>query len=133
MTQQPAVLRLDFELLAGRIAGGGHNLIGDFLAQVGNLFGKLDRAAGGFAKPERHARRLALGILHDDVAAADGQYPPRGVAQQEDVACFAVDGEVLVDGTHHLLLRIGHHAVDRHVWDRPAGSRRADACPTPRT
>src|SRR5205085_9393593 len=38
----------------------------DFVAEAGDGGGELVRAAGGFAEPERHVGRLALGILDAD-------------------------------------------------------------------
>ena len=54
-------------------------------------------ARGCFAEPERNARRLALRILDAHPARFDAQDAVRRVAELEDVALQALDGEILVE------------------------------------
>src|SRR5205085_12049177 len=57
----------------------------DFMAQAGDGGGELVRAAGGFAEPERHVGRLALGILDADRAALDAPDAIGGIAKLKDL------------------------------------------------
>ena len=55
------------------------------------------------AEPERDGRRRALGVGDAHAPLLDAVDPPRAVAEQEDVARHALDGEVLVDGADETL------------------------------
>ena len=72
--------------------------IADGFAEVGELRGEFLGAAGSFAEPERNAGRGAVRVFDEHGAGvARGEFS-RSVAEENDVAGKAFDGEILVDG-----------------------------------
>ena len=94
--------------------------LGDLAAQAADLLAQLDRAAGALAEPERDRRRRAARVHDPHRAALDAADAPRGAAEQEDVACHALDRPVLVDRADHGLVGLGDHAVVAQLGDRAA-------------
>src|SRR5688572_31566042 len=66
------------------------------------------------AEPERHRRRLALGIGDAHRAVADPQDAPGGIAELEYVARQRFDGEVLVQRADEMAFRLEQHAEVEH-------------------
>ena len=114
--------------LSGRI---GAQPRGDVGAQARHGDGKLVGAAGRFAEPEGNGRRLALRVLDPDGPALDPLDAIGGVAELEDVACHALDGEILVDRADDMVLGLQHHLVVGGVGDRAAGGQRGRARAAP--
>ena len=85
------------------------------------------------AEPERDARRLALGVRDPHHAGLDAQDAPRDVAELEDVARHALDGEVFVHGTDRRSFGLEHDLVVEVVRDRAAVGDRGEARASPRT
>ena len=69
----------------------------ELLAQLAHRARELIAARGRLAEPERDRRRRALRVGHAHGAGGDLQDLPRRVAELEDVARGALDGEVLVE------------------------------------
>ena len=92
---------------------------------------QLIAAARRFAEPERDGGRLAVRVLDPHRAALDAQDAVGAVAELEDVARQALDGEVLVDGADRLVLRLQEHLVVGVVRDRAAGGQRGEARAAP--
>ena len=67
-----------------------------------------------------------MGILHANRTTLDPQNAVGGVAELEDVAGQALDGEVLVDGADHLVFGLQHHLIVGVVGDRAAGGKRGE-------
>jgi len=67
---------------------------------------ELSRARGRLAEPKWQVRRLALGIDHPDLARLDADDLPRVCPELEDVACRALDREVLVERADARALRL---------------------------
>ncbi len=86
--------------------------------------GQLIAPAWRLAQPERQGRRRAMGVLDADDAALDAQDAIGGIAELEDVACRALDGEVFIDGADDLRLRFEQHLVVGIIGDRAAGRQR---------
>src|SRR5439155_8760858 len=80
-------------------------------AQVGDRGRQLARARRRLAEPERDRRRRAAGVLDVYAPGPDAPDAPGAVAEEEDVARHALDGEVLVDGADLQSLRLLHHLV----------------------
>ena len=92
---QPPLARLD---ACREICIGG-------LAQPRHGVAQLVRATQTFAQPERHGRRLPLGVVHQHLAGLHLDDAVGSVAQLEDVAGDAFEGEVLVQRANAVLLR----------------------------
>ena len=88
-------------------------------------------AARRFAEPERDGRRLAMRVLDPDDAALDAHDAVGVVAELEDVAGQALDGEVLVDAADRVVLGFQHHLVVGGVRNRAAGGQRGQPRATP--
>src|SRR5438128_12131340 len=73
------------------------------LAQTGYGAREFIAATGRLAQPERNRRRLPMCILHAYASGFDAQDAVRGIAQLENVAGQAFDGEVLVDRADELI------------------------------
>ena len=67
-----------------------------------------------------------MGVLDADGTALDPQNAVGGVAELEDVAGHALDGEILVHGADHLVLGLQHHLIVGVVGDRAAGGQRGE-------
>jgi hypothetical protein len=65
--------------------------------QLGHDRGKLGRACGRLAAPERNGRRGSARVLDKHATGPDAQDAPRSVAEEEYIAGEALDREVLVD------------------------------------
>ena len=87
------------------------------LAQARHRGGQLVAARRRLAEPERHRRRHAPGVLHEHLVGLDLLHAVRGVAELEDVAGHALEGEVLVDRADAEALRLQHHVVVELVRD----------------
>ena len=105
----------------------------DGLPHVRHRARQLQRASRRLPQPERYGRRRAVGVLHPHLARRHPLDAPRGVAEQEDVARQALDGEVLVDLAHEGFAVRLHHVVVGGVGDgAPVGDGDepgAPACP----
>ena len=94
-------------------------------AQAGDRERELVAAPRGLAEPERNRRRRTLRILDPHPARLDAQDAVARVAELEDVAGDALDGEVLVDRADVARLRLEHDRVVAAFRDRAArGERR---------
>src|SRR5207302_9295096 len=74
----------ELSLASGRVRTRQQSI--DARAQSRHRRGHFVAARGRLAEPERHRRRLALGVGDAHHAVADAQEAPRGVAELEDVA-----------------------------------------------
>ena len=74
-------------------------------------------AAQALAEPEWHRGRLPLGVLHHHLAGLHLGDAVRHIAELEDVARQALEGEVLVEGAHAVPIRQQHHVVVELVGD----------------
>ena len=108
---------------AGRI---GCQARRDRRPQAGHRCGELVAATGRLAEPERDIGLHAMGVLHANRTTLDPQNAVGGVAELEDVAGHALDGEVLVHGADHLVLGLQHHLIVGVVGDRAAGGQRGE-------
>ena len=115
-------------------------LLGHLVAQARDGLGQLVGAPGRLAEPERDVRRLAAGVLDQHPAGLHLHDAVGRVAELEDVAGHALEGEVLVQRADRHLLRQQHDVVVELVGNRAAvgdrgearaGARRA-ACRSPR-
>ena len=96
----------------------------DLGAQARHRGRQLVAAARRLAEPERDGRRLPLRVLDPHRPALDPQDAIGRVAELEDVAGQALDGEILVDRADDLVLRLEHHLVVGGVGNRAAGGQR---------
>ncbi len=103
----------------------------DLLAQACDRERQLVAAPRRLAEPERDGGRRALGVLHAHAAGFHLQDAVAGVAQLEDVAREALDGEVLVDGADAVGLRLEHHGVVAGLGNRAARRERRHARAAP--
>ena len=99
----------------------------DVVAQPRHRVRQLVGARRRLAQPERNRRRLAVRILDAHAARLDAPDPVRRVAELEDVAGEALDGEVLVDGADELAGGLEHDVVVGVVGNRAAGGERGRA------
>src|SRR4029078_11483836 len=83
--------------------------IRDGLAQARNGVGKLGRARGGFAEPERNRGWCALGVLDAHAPWLHLADHIALVAELEDVARHALDREILVDRPDAEAVRLEQH------------------------
>ena len=90
------------------------------LAQPRHRRRQLARPPRRLADPERDAGRRALRVLDAHAARLDAPDAPRAVAEQEDVAAHALDGEVLVHRADEQPVRLLDHLVVGGVGDRAA-------------
>src|SRR5215813_408921 len=95
----------------------------DLGAQARNRLRELARTRGGLADPERDRRRLPLRVRDTHLSFSDTQDLPRRIAELEDVAGDALDGEVLVDRPDHSSRGLEYDGVVRVLGD---GSARGD-------
>src|SRR6266436_523638 len=98
----------------------------DVVAQRSDRGRKLGGARRRLPRPERDGRRRPRRRLDADPAALDAPDPPGGVAEEEDVARHALDGEVLVDPPDENPRGVLHHVVVGVVGDRPAAGQRQE-------
>ena len=80
-----------------------------------------------FAEPERHRRRLALGVGDAHRAVADAQDAPGGIAELEHVTRQRLDGEVLVQRADEMAFGLEQHAEVEHFRDCAAVDDRVQA------
>src|SRR5207248_2577536 len=92
----------------------------DVAPQVANGTRQLVAPRGCLAEPEGDRRRRSLRVGDADGAAADLQDLPRGVAELEDVAGGALDGEILVERADHGVVRLEDDLVIRDLRNRAA-------------
>src|SRR6185503_9932471 len=76
---------------------GVSKTIGHALSHRAQLRGELGGARGTLAEPEGDRRRGAPGVLDPHPAALDPADAPGGVAEQDHVARYRLDREVLVE------------------------------------
>src|SRR5205085_8455953 len=81
---------------------------------------QLVAARGRFAQPERNGRRRAVRVRHAHRSRADLQDLPRGVAELEDVAGVALDGEVFVERADEGVVALENDAVVGDLGDDAA-------------
>src|SRR5205814_7077811 len=92
----------------------------DVPAQARHLLRQLRRATWRLPQPERDRRGLALGVHDAHLARLDPLDPIRSVAQLEDVAGHALDGEILVERSEEDVCRLEDNAVVADVPNRTA-------------
>ena len=90
------------------------------LSQPRHRRGQLVAAARRLAEPERNGGRLAVRVLDEHLAGLHLADAVGGVAELEDVAGQALEGEVLVQRADAQALRQQHHVVVELVGDRAA-------------
>jgi len=115
---EPCDRRIELVGLA-RLIGPGKPGIGGG-AQPRHRRAHLVAARRRLAQPERHRRRLPLGVGDAHHAVADLQDAPGGVAELEDVSWQRFDREVLVQGADERALGFEPYAVIEHFGDRAA-------------
>ncbi len=115
-----------------RIAGhlGQQRL--DAFPQARHRRGQLWRPRRCLAQPERDAGRLTLCVLDPHPARLDAQDPIRGIAELEDVALQALDGEVLVESADEGAGRLEDDLIVGVVGDRAAAGDGGQSRATPR-
>ena len=91
--------------------------------------GQLRRPGRRLADPERDARRLAAGVLDADLPRLDLENSPGRVAELEDVARHALDGEVFVDRPYRSPLGLQDHGVVGGIGNGAARSDRREPRP----
>ena len=96
----------------------------DLGAQTRDGDGQRVRSARRFAEPEGNVWRLSLGVFHPDRPALDPLNAIGGIAELENVARHALDGEILVHRADGLVLGLEQHLVVGGVGDRAAGGQR---------
>ena len=84
------------------------------------------------AEPEGDVGRQPAGVLHAHHTLLDAQDPPRGVAELEDVAGHALDGEVLVERADEAATRLLADLVVGDLRDGPARGHGDEARAAPR-
>ena len=89
----------------------------DLVPQIRHLVGQLAGASGRLTEPERDGRRRPARILDAYLAAADPADAPGVVAEEEDIAPHALDGEVLVHGADEHVVGLGYDVVVGVVRD----------------
>ena len=99
----------------------------DAVPKLRDLVGEFPGAARSLAQPEGDGRQIALGVFDPDPSAFHPAHLPRSIAQQEDVAGHALDGEVLVYRADESPFRVGHHIVIRVVGNGPAAGQGGQA------
>ena len=72
-----------------------------------------------------------MGILDPHHAALDALDAIALVAELEDVAGHALDGEILVHGADEMVLRLEQHLIVRVVGDGAARCQRGEPCTAP--
>ena len=72
-----------------------------------------------------------MGVFHPDLARLDPPDPPGAVAQEEDVAGQALDGEIFIEAADECFRGFLDDVVIRRVGDRAAGSDRGEARAAP--
>ena len=92
---------------------------------------QLLAAGRRLAEPERDRRRLALRVLDTHRAALHAHDAIGGVAELEDVALDALDGEVLVDRADYDILRLEQHLEIGIVGNGAARGDRREPRPAP--
>ena len=101
----------------------------DFCAEVADAVGEHGGALRGFAFPEGDAGRRAVRVFDEHFALrVDALDAPACVAEQDDVAGGAVDGEVLVERGDLDVLRLQHDGEERGVGDGAAVGDGDHAC-----
>ncbi len=103
----------------------------DLVTQAGCRLGEFVRPPRRLAEPERQRRRLAARVLDPHRSAFDAQDAIGRVAELEDVALQAFDGEVLVDAADDVVVRLQQHLIVGGVGDRAAGGERGGAGAAP--
>ena len=115
---------LDEPAPGARSGGVGTEPRRDLVAQARDGGRQRVCSARRFAEPEGNVRRLTLGVLHPDRSTLDALNAIGRVAELENVARHALDGEILVHRADGLVLRLQQHLVVGGVGDRAAGGER---------
>ena len=89
------------------------------------------RVRPGASPSQNGCRRLPVRVLDAHPSRLDAQDAVGDVAELEDVALQALDGEVLVHRADELRLRLEDHLVVGGVGDRAAGGERGEARAAP--
>ena len=100
---------------------------GNVAAQPRYRLRQLVAAAGCLAEPERDRRRHATRIFHAHDASLDPNDAIGAVAELENVAGHALDGEVFVDRTDRLIFGFQHNLIVGRVGNCSAGGRSGQA------
>ena len=90
------------------------------LAQARDGGGQLVAPRRRIADPERQRRRRAVRVLDEDLVDLDLLHLVRRIAELEDVARHALEGEVLADAADAVTLGVQHHVVVELVRDHAA-------------
>jgi hypothetical protein len=93
----------------------------DFLAQPRYAKRQFVAASRRFAKPERNARWCALRIFHAKTVALDALDAIARVAELENVARHALDGEIFIHGADDGGLRFQYDEVIGRIRNGAAG------------
>ena len=128
LRDHPAVTR---QPLDRRLGVGGARF--DLFPQLGDSRRELDAASRRLADPEGDRGRLAVGVFHSHSSRLDPEDAPGCVAELEDVARQALDGEIFAQRSDARPLGLENHRVVRHIRDRPARSEGGEtgAAPAP--
>src|SRR5262249_23483154 len=103
----------------------------ELAAQPRHARRELIAPSGGFTQPEGDGGRLAACILDTDAPLLDAQNAVGHVAELENIALQALDGEVLVHRADELRLRLENHLVVGGIRNRAAGGDGGEACAAP--
>ncbi|MNF39885.1 hypothetical protein D3C84_208800 [compost metagenome] len=117
---------LDAGLIANQFAATAQQSL-DLLAQARHRGRQLVAAPRRLAEPKGDGRRLAAGVLDPHLARLDAQDAVGLVAQLEDIAGHALDGEVLVEGADRQALGFQQHAVVARVGNGAAAGQGGQA------
>ena len=98
----------------------------DRLANLGDGRRQFDRPRRRLAAPERNRRRGAARVFDQHASGSDAPDAPGRIAEQEDVAGHALDGEVLVDGADDVALGMLDDVVQGGVGNGAAAGDRGE-------
>ena len=87
--------------------------------QIADPARKLVAAGGRLAEPERDVGRRAFRVGDADDAGQHLADLPRRVAELEDVARHALDGEVLIHRPDERVVRLDDDAIVGDFWEWP--------------
>src|SRR5216684_7402356 len=96
------------------------NARAELFAQCGDMLRKFVRTHRSFAAPEGHGGGGALRVFHQHAAGLHAANAPGGIAEKNDVAGEAFDGEIFVDRADGEALGLGHYGVEGIFRNRAA-------------
>ena len=112
-------------LVAARLVAG--KPLGDPMPETGDLCRQFPCASRRLSEPERHRRWRTLGVDNPHRAGLYLPDPPGGRAEQEHVACHALDRPVLVHCADGSFVGLGHHAIVAELGDGATRRERREA------